>query len=138
MQVKVNINLNISEYKFEIATNETFFFPGRKGSSLRIKSDVSLSSLPAGEMEKKDEQENKKVQEKTRSSLRRLSLKRLRRTKSAHKSSETKQKFQKEEISLPQNVDSIRSKFPFFNFMYYQTLLLSGARKWVQFSSKSN
>ena len=37
-------------------------------------------------------------------------MKRLRRTKSAQKTSEAKKKIEKEEISLPQRVDSIKSK----------------------------
>ena len=106
--------MNIHKYLTIILMMKKLFANGRKSNKLisRIESQkrnaVSLPALPGGDFDA-EEKENSKPWKNTRSTLRR-SMKRLRRAKSARKASENKKKINKQEISSPQRVDSIRSK----------------------------
>jgi len=91
-----------------------FFFPSSNRGSVKVRSKnqgvQSMPNLPSNRI--LDENQNATNEKfSSRTSSKRLSMKKLRRTKSARRPNENKKKFLKEEIGSPTVVENTGSTF---------------------------
>ena len=81
----------------------------KEKDQLKKRNAVSLPTMPERDFNAENKENANPQKTNSRMSLRRLSLKKLKRSRSAYKSKKEKA-IDKKEISLPQHVDTLHSK----------------------------